>query len=263
MFKRLVCLSLLFTSSLIAAEATSNSISSEHQKVLENWTAFRTLISKAKDEKIGESEYEKSVRLKLLDLTEKPFQNLINTTKGTETDRQNVLMEVQKLAPLINIWNEEWSRAIELRQLQTQVQLTGDNDLATELAQNLNHSIEMRQHQLGLLEHSHDYQTIITRVKRQAERILTLRDQNQSQAKMIETLKKQLELAQQKSHAAATPKPEPQAIATPKPKAPPEPAKKEATPPKPAATKPPENNPETKTPQPQANPEKPRVDGGS
>lgn len=197
-------------------------IDEEFISISSNWNQFRELIAKP-ESKSGESEYEKTVRGKLLEITNAPHKALKEAAAKDHEARNQAIINAKNLAPEINIWTEEWRRAIELRKIQTEVQLTGDADLNAELGQNLQNSINIRQSQLNLLQHNQNYLSLNEKVKRRTKHISELQAKNKNQAQMIEHLKKQLAEAQKQTPAKPKPTQKPKA---PKKAAPKEQAKK-------------------------------------
>jgi hypothetical protein len=195
---------------LVAEEAQNDvsKIDQEFISISSNWNQFRDLISKPESQG-GESEYEKSVRSKLIEITNAPHQSLKDAAAKDHSARIQAITNAKNFAPVINIWTEEWRRAIELRKIQAEVQITGDADLSEELGKNLQNSINIRQSQLNLLQHNQNYLTVNEKVKRRTQHITDLKNKNKNQAQMIEHLKKQLAEAQKKP----TPKPKAKAPA--------------------------------------------------
>lgn len=226
MLKKLTLLIFLFTTVVTAEDAASNAskIDEEFISITSNWNQFRELISKP-ESKGGESEYEKTIRSKLIEITNAPHQALKDAAQKDHQTRLQSINNAKGMAPLINIWTEEWRRAIELRKIQSQVQVTGDADLNAELGKNLQNSINIRESQLSLLQHNQNYLNLNDKVIRRTKHILDLQTKNKNQAQMIEHLKKQLAEAQKGQAKPAKPaaaKKAPQPKNNPKP----QPAKK-------------------------------------
>ena len=196
MLKLILFISFLIHTSLLIAD--DSKIDQDFINLSSNWNQFREMISKP-DSKSGESEYEKTVRSKLLELTHEPHKALLDAAAKDHQTRKRATFTAQQLSPLINIWTEEWRRSIELRKIQSDIQKTGDSDLTNDLAKNLENSVHIRQSQLDLLKYNNNYVTINSRVSNKTKKIIELKEKNQNQAQVIEKLKKELAAALKKS----------------------------------------------------------------